>query len=138
MEGTDVNTKLREDIKQSMESLCKWIDESNESQKTILHHLQAIVEQALEDKTISVNCSVDFFEDTICKDGIEFKIVLNWDFDKNGPVVWLDNLYKITEYLKVTNFKLIPKDNTLEIYIPFYILGVAVGCDKELLNDKEE
>lgn len=136
MEGTDANSKVIDDIKQSMESLCRHIDDSRLSQDVILHHLQALAENAIADKTISVTTSVDFYEDTLCKEGIEFKVVLSWSFADFGPVIWFRNLKKFLENLNVSDFKLIPKDKTLELCIPFYTLGVAVGCDEELLNDK--
>ena len=138
MEETDVNSKVIDDIKQSMEAFCRHIDESRLSQDVILHHLQALVEKAIDDKTISVSTSIHFYDDALCKEGIEFKVVLSWNFADFGPVIWLHSLKKLVEYLNVSDFKLIPKDNTLELYIPFYTLGVAVGCDEELLNDKVE
>jgi len=138
MEGKEVYSKVIDDIKLSMELLCKHIDESRLSQDVILHHLQVLVEKAIDDKSISVKTYVDFYENALCKEGIEFKVVLSWNFADFGPVIWLHSLKKLVEYLNVSDFKLIPKDNILELYIPFYTLGVAVGCDEELLNDKVE
>ena len=136
MEGTDVKANVRDEMKRSMESLCKVIDTYQNEERVILHHLQALVENAIEDNTIDVEAApVDFFEGSVCKNA-DFKVVLSWDFKDFGPVIWFEDLKKIVEGLNVSNFKLIPKNNTLELYIPFYTLGVAVGCDKELLEDK--
>ena len=116
MEGTDVKANVRDEMKRSMESLCKVIDTYQNEERVILHHLQALVENAIEDKTIDVEAApVDFFEGSVCKE-VEFKVVLSWDFKDFGPVIWFDNLKKIVEGLNVSNFKLIPKNNTLELY----------------------
>lgn len=138
MEGTDVKANVRDEMKRSMESLCKLIDNYQNEERVILHHLQALVEKAIDDSSIDVKAApIDFFEGSVCKEA-EFLVTLSWDFKKFGPVVWFDNLQKICEYLNVNTFKIIPKGNAWELYIPFYSLGVAVGCDKEILTDEEE
>lgn len=138
MEGTDVKSNVRDEMKTSMESLCKLLDDYQDVERVILHHLQALVEKAIEDSSIDVESApIDFFERSVCKEA-DFKVVLSWNFKEFGPVVWFDCLQKICEYLNIKTFKIIPKDNTWELYIPFYSLGVALGCDKELLIDKEE
>lgn len=121
-----------------MESLCKLIDNYQKEEHVVRQHLQSLVEKAITDKTIDVEAApIDFFQGEICKEA-EFLINLNWDFEEFGPVLWFDDLLGIKENLNVANFKLIPKSNTLELYIPFYDLGVAVGCNKNLLEDEEQ
>ncbi|MBQ7414293.1 MAG: hypothetical protein IJV09_02540 [Prevotella sp.] len=121
-----------------MESLCKLIDNYQKEEHVVRQHLQFLVEKAITDKTIDVEAApIDFFQGEICKEA-EFLINLNWDFEEFGPVLWFDDLLGIKENLNVANFKLIPKSNTLELYIPFYDLGVAVGCNKNLLEDEEQ
>lgn len=136
--GTDTKIEIKDDIKEAMERLCKIIDDYQNVEGVIRQYLQHMVEKSIEDSSITVEAApVDFFEGSICKEA-EFLVNLSWDYKEFGPVIWIDDLKKICEHLNVKNFKIIPKGNTWELYIPFYNLGIAVGCDKNLLYDKED
>lgn len=137
MEETNVKNNVRDEMKKSMESLCKIIDDFQDVEKVILHHLQSLVEKAIDNEDIEVEAApVEFFNDEVCKDA-EFKIILMWEDKRNnfGLVIWLDTLQKIRETLNISNLKIISNGDRLELYISFFELGIAVGCDKDLFEE---
>ncbi len=138
MKDSEKYNKVRSELRQCMEPLCNLIEEVKEREQSILHHLQTLVEEILDDDSIIVRTSVEFSESITCKEGYEFKVVLSWDrIVSFGPVIRFSQLKALTDHLHINDFKLCPSDNQWEIYFPFYSLGVAVGCDETLLEDKE-
>lgn len=135
MEEKDI-ALAKEEIKGALESLSKTITDYHMSRKIILSRLKELIKDAIEDHTVDVDVSIDLYEGDLYKEEFDFKAVLSWSFPKFGPPIWLDNFNKIAKSLNLSDYKLIPHNNTFEIYISLYALGIAVGCSDDILLDE--